>query len=187
MRARIIVVIAALLAGGALTGCSGSGDSLTSSPTPTAGVKSSALVPVPAGSLREVDFSGPPFDLDLMTRAGGGQVPRERIRYADLTGDGVEEAIVIVESGGTLGDIGVGVFRAQGAGIGLAYFSKLGGRVDIRGTALVLIEGAPAPGDAACCPAQLKETTVEWRGAAFQVTSERLITNPTSSGGAPGY
>ena len=35
----------------------------------------------------------------------------ERIRFADLVGDdGVEEAFVIVESGGTLGDLGVGVY-----------------------------------------------------------------------------
>ena len=37
--------------------------------------------------------------------AGGGEVVAERIRFADLVGDdGVEEAFVIVESGGTLGD-----------------------------------------------------------------------------------
>ena len=114
-------------------------------------------------------------------------MPRERVRYLDLTGDGVEEAVVVIESGGTLGDIGVAVFKAGGSGADLTYFRKLGGRVDTRGSALVVIEGAPAPTDAACCPAQLRERTVEWRGSAFEVTSERLVANPGASGGDPGY
>ena len=183
MRAAIMSIVMGLVVGAVLAGCSGSATTPTAAPTP----KSGAQALPPLLSLREVDFSGPPFDGDLINRAGGGDVPRERVRYVDLTGDGVEEAVAVVESGGTLGDIGVGVFRAQGSALNLAYFRKLGGRVEIRGAALVLIEGAPAPGDAACCPTQLKETTIEWRGTAFEVTSERVVTNPTSSGGQPGY
>jgi hypothetical protein len=181
MRGAIISSVVALVAGVALVGCSGSGNSPTpKGPTPKAPSATSAA----ARSLREFDFSAPALAADLINRAGGGDVPKERIRYLDLTGDGVEEAVVVVESGGTLGDIGVGVFRAAAPRPALAYFRKLGGRVDIRGSAIVLIEGVPAPGDPACCPAQLRETTIEWRGSAFDVTSERLIANPGA--GQPG-
>jgi hypothetical protein len=186
MRAAIIGMVVTITVGAVVVGCSGADTGSTAVPTSKSGALTLPPLP-PLLSLREVDFSGPPFAGDLINRAGGGDVPRERIRYVDLTGDGVEEAVAVVESGGTLGDIGVGVFRAQGAALSLAYFRKLGGRVEIRGSAILLIEGAPAPGDAACCPAQLKETTIEWRGTVFEVTSERVVPNPTSSGGAPGY
>lgn len=182
MRVVIISVVAALVGGVVLVWCTGSRDSATTTASPKA---AGSLTPVPPVSLREVDFSGRPFDRDLVDRAGGGQVASDRVRYIDLTGDGREEAVVIVESGGTLGDIGVGVFSAQGPGIVMAYFRKFSGRVEIRGTTIVVIEGTPAAGDAACCPAQLKETTIEWRGTAFEVTSEKLVKNPVSSGGAP--
>ncbi len=142
------------------------------SPTATA-----SLV-APGTSLRGVDFTQPPYASDLTRRAGGGDVIPERVRLLDLTGDGIEEAVVVVESGGTLGDIGVGVYRSTSSAPDLAYFRKLAGRVDIRQSSLVIVEGAPGPGDPACCPSQLHETTIEWRNNAFEVTSERTVSNP---------
>lgn len=188
MRVRITLIVGALLAGAGFAAC-GSAEE-PSTPAATAVTSTGAGVTAtasggPVGSLRDVDFSAPPFASDLIRQAGGGEVPRERVRYVDLTGDGVEEAVVVVDSGGTLGEIAVGVFKAAGQGIDLAYFRKLGGRVDVRGRALVVIEAAPSPGDPECCPSGLRETTVEWRGAGFEVTSERVVSN--SSGAGPRY
>lgn len=145
---------------------------------PTATPTATAPGPPPV-ALRELNLSEPPFSTDLIRRAGGGDVPRERISYLDLTGDGVDEAVAVVESGGTLGDIGVGVFRAGGPSVALVYFRKLGGRVEVRNRSIVVIEGAPAPNDPACCPSQLRESVIEWRNGNFEVTAERLVTNPT--------
>ena len=176
-------MVAALALGLLVGACGSSADA----PTPGTGAPQTAPTTSVPASVRSIDFTGAPYAADLINRAGGGDVSRERVRYVDLTGDGIEEAVVVVESGGTLGDTGVGIFKEAASGADLAYFRKLGGRVDTRGSALVLIEGAPAPTDPACCPAQLRESTVEWRGSAFEVTSERLVANPGGSGGAPGY
>ena len=126
-------------------------------------------------SLHSIDFTAAPYAADLTRRAGGGDVIAERVRLVDLTGDGVEEAVVIVESGGTLGDLGVGVYQPTSSGPSLAYFRRLAGRVEIRGAALVILEGVPRPGDPACCPSEVRESTVEWRNGTFEVTSERTV------------
>jgi hypothetical protein len=140
----------------------------------------------PGSSMRGLDFTQPPYAAELTQRAGGGDVSAERVRYIDLSGDGVEEAVVIVESGGTLGDIGVGIYQAGGTGPRLVYFRKLVGHVDIRNGIVVMIEGAPAPGDPECCPSQLRESSIEWRNSAFEVTSERVVPGQAGSP-EPGY
>lgn len=137
----------------------------------------------PLPSLRSIDFTAAPYAADLTRRAGGGDVIAERVRLVDLTGDGAEEAVVVVESGGTLGDLGVGVYQPTSAGPSLAYFRKLAGRVEIRQSALVILEGVPSPGDAACCPSQVRESTVEWRNGTFEVTSERTTAAPGATSG----
>jgi hypothetical protein len=172
---------AALLAGVLLlAGCS----SAAPEPAPPTAAPTAAQ---PAVAIRDIDVSQAPFATDLTRRAGGGEVPRERVRYLDLTGDGVEEAVAVVESGGTLGDIGVGVFQANGSSAALAYFRKLAGRVEMRDRTIVVVEGAPAAGDPACCPAKLRETAIEWRSGSFEVTSERVVNNPSGGTGEPGY
>lgn len=132
-------------------------------------------------SLRGIDFTAAPYASDLTRRAGGGDVIAERVRLIDLTGDGVEEAVVVVESGGTLGDLGVGVYQSAAAGPSLAYFRRLAGRVEIRQAALVISEGVPRAGDPECCPSQVRESTVEWRNGTFAVTSERTLASPGAS------
>ncbi len=144
-------------------------------PTPTGAVGTPAA---PLPTLRGIDFTTAPYAADLTRRAGGGDVIAERIRLVDLTGDGAEEAVVVVESGGTLGDLGVGVYQAAAGGPALTYFRKLAGRVEVRQTALVIVEGVPAAGDPECCPSQVRESTVEWRNGTFEVTSERTVASP---------
>lgn len=133
-------------------------------------------------TLRDIDFSGAPYAVDLINRSGGGEVPRERVRYVDLTGDGGEEAVVVVESGGTMGDIGVGIYRLERGAPELTFFRKLAGRVEVREQAVVLIEGVPAAGDPACCPSQLRETTIAWRDGKFAETGQKVVDNPNGGG-----
>ena len=121
--------------------------SATASPTPSQ-----------ISTLHEVDFSVVEIAGLLINAAGGGEVLRERVQFLDLTGDGVEEAVVVVESGGTLGDLGAGVFALIDGQPELVQFIPTAGRIEVRLGLVVAIEGVPSAGDAQCCPSQLRET-----------------------------
>ncbi len=151
-------------------------------PTSEASVATPAASPTPAppplASLREADFSSPFFVSELLALAGGGEVPLERVQFEDLTGDGVEEAVVIVESGGTLGDIGVAVYRLVEERAEIAFFQQLTGHVEVRLGLLVTQEGVYVEGDARCCPSRLREAVFGWRDGEFRRLSEQVIDNP---------
>lgn len=151
---------------------------VTSTATPRVGGTSVATSTAGArprvSSLREVDFRAMPYVGELVDRAGGGEVARDRVRFVDLTGDGVEEAVVVVE-GGTQGDIGVGVYRLLGSSAELAFFRQLSGRVQVRDTMIVVQVGVPQPGDAACCPSKVRETVFGWRDGEFRQLSEQVV------------
>jgi hypothetical protein len=181
MRNDITLARIALLAMATLVAACGSPTPEVASTTKAAAT--SASTAAAGSSLRGVDFASAQYASDLSRRAGGGEISSERTRFADLTGDGVEEAVVVVESGGTMGDLGVGVYQGSASGANLVYFRKLAGRVEVRPPALVVLEGAPGPSDPACCPSQVRESVIEWRNGSFEVTSERTVAGPT--GGAP--
>ena len=142
--------------------------------TPTA-----STTPAPrVGSVRELDFRSPALVRELLGLAGGGEIPPERVRYVDLTGDGAEEAVVVITSGGTQGDIGVAIYRVADGEARRAFFQKLAGRVEMRDATVVLSDGVYERGDAACCPSRIQETVVAWDGTAFSERSSRLLPNP---------
>jgi len=179
---RLAALLALALLFGVLLAACGNGESeATPSPSPSA---TSTATPTPTAgtvaSLRDVDFTSMPYVGDLIDRAGGGEVPAERVTFEDLTGDGEDEAVVVVESGGTLGDIGVGIYRLEAGQPVLADFRKLGGRVDVRLGLVIIEEGVYAAGDAECCPSQLHETAIGWQNGAFEVVSEQTVDNPAS-------
>jgi hypothetical protein len=163
-----------------LSGCGASDDGpaprATASPTPVA--TSTALPGAGATSLREVDFASPAVAAGLINRAGGGEVNANRIVYEDLTGDGREEAVVVVESGGTAGDLAVAVYRLTAEGAALVLFERLGGRVEVRLGLVVTQEGVYADDDARCCPSRLRERAYGWRDSAFTLISEQVVDNP---------
>ncbi len=173
LRMRLAVRLAALAAALLLASCAGGAPGATATPTRGPGAPT-------GGALRGIDFTQAQYAADLMQRAGGGEVPADRVRYVDFTGDGLEEAFVVVESGGTLGDIGAGVFEAAGSGARLIYFRKLTGHVELRDRAIIVVQGAPGPNDPACCPSQLRESVIEWRKGDFEVTSEQVVANPAA-------
>jgi hypothetical protein len=141
----------------------------TPPPTPTA---------TPVASLREVDFADPSIAGELIDRAGGGEVHQERVLFGDLIPGGDEEAVVIVDSGGTAGEIGAGVYRLTAAGPELVFFVQYTGRLELRRELIATTEGVYSPGDAQCCPSRLRETVYQWDGGEFVQLTEQVIDNP---------
>jgi hypothetical protein len=152
----------------------------TATPTMTATRTATATAtPLTVDSVRDLDFTDPLVIGPLIDAVGGGEVSAERVVYEDLTGDGVEEALAIVESGGTQGDIGFGVYSVDENNVAtLAFFEQARGRVEVRVGVIVAIEGVFAAGDAECCPSQLREVTYRWDGSGFSQVSEQVIDNP---------
>ncbi len=181
----------ALLAGLLAAACSDPAEAPTTTPTPTTTATAAPTEPPtptstptstptlsPVGSVREIDFSDPLVIGTLIDQAGGGEIQPSRVVYEDLTSDGVEEAVVIVESGGTMGDIGFGVYTLNDGVPELAFFESVSGRVEVRVGVIVAVEGVFAPRDAECCPSQLREVTYRWDGSGFSRVSEQVIDNP---------
>lgn len=174
MRAAAFLIPLLVLLGAA---CTGDDDE----PTPEATVEPTAsATPTlePIESLREADFGAPELIGPLIDAAGGGEVVPERIRFADLAGDdGVEEAFVIVESGGTMGDLGVGVYVLEGGQAVLRQFIQTAGRVEFRLDLVVTSEGIWAADDPQCCPSELLERSYQWDGEQFAVITEQVVQN----------
>jgi hypothetical protein len=89
------------------------------------------------------------------------------VGFADLTGDGKQDAIAVVESGGAAGAVAVYVFSADGSASGklrAIYRSQKLYRALVRtdGAALLLRTPAYDPGDDVCCPPALLERTLTW-------------------------
>ena len=176
----IIIRAAGVLLVLAAVAC-GSGSSQPAASTATAEPQPSAATAGPAvtyASLRDVDFEAPEIVAELISRAGGGEVDARRVVFEDLTDDGDEEAVVVVESGGTLGDIGVAVYRLIENRPELAFFLALTGRVEVRFGFVVIEEGVYAPGDAQCCPSQLRELTYGWDGEQFALAADQVVDSP---------
>lgn len=149
--------------------------------TPAAGATSTAA----GESARTIDFKDPSVVRPIIDHFKGGQVVPERITYADVTGDRIEEAVVIVESGGTAGDLGAAVFGAEGGRPRLLGYIDTAGRVEVRLTAegrvagvIAVTQGVYAPSDAQCCPSKLREVVYQWDGQALKAITDQVIDNP---------
>lgn len=151
----------------------------TATPTPTA--TSSA----PAESARSIDFKDPSVVRPIIDHFKGGQVTPERITYADVTGDRVEDAVVVVESGGTAGDLGAAVFGAEGGRPRLLGYIDVAGKVEVRLTAqgqvagvIAVTQGIYAPADPQCCPSKLREVVYQWDGRQLKAITDQVVDNP---------
>jgi hypothetical protein len=100
------------------------------------------------------------------------------VHLEDLTADGREEAVVVVESGGTAGDIGLAVYRLLEGAPELLFFQRLAGHVDVRLGLVVIQEGVYAEGEARCCPSRLRELAFGWQNGEFTLASEQVVENP---------
>ena len=168
-----------LLAASAVLTCRTDKPQPIPTPTPTAIATPAG---VPAQNLREVDWESPAVLDDLRKHFNGGEVEQKRVAYADLTGDGKEDALVIVESGGTAGDIGAAVYSLSAGRASVLAWIDRGGQIELRlpntgpNSALIIVnQGLFAAGDTNCCPSRIKETTLRWDGSAFAIFGEQTL------------
>jgi hypothetical protein len=117
----------------------------------------------------------------LSTKAG---IVDPRSGFVDVTGDGRQDALVLVSTGGAAGAVALYVFSTHGqdttgTGTGDQTSLKVVFRLQslyratlrISGTTLSVLEPRYAPGDDLCCPKKLRER--DYRFDAKQLTFTR--------------
>lgn len=151
----------------------------TSSPAPT--LEPTATV-VASPDIEGVDFSQVPAVEDLLAEGGGRLLP-EQIIFADLTGDGAEEAVVPISSGGSGGNVAYAVFGYRGGDLEeLLVVRPEAGRVTVSVEDGALVETQPvyAPEDPLCCPSELRHTYYRWDGSELVVDYETTEKVPSA-------
>ncbi|MFP5365013.1 MAG: hypothetical protein ACLGI5_20065 [Thermoleophilia bacterium] len=102
-----------------------------------------------------------------LLRDGGGIVAPD-IAFADLTGDGRSDAVVLVDTGGVAGAVGLFVFSTHGeaedSDLRAVYRSQRLYRADVEVSGATLIVRTPrfAEGDDVCCPAKVVQRVYAW-------------------------
>lgn len=135
--------------------------------------------PAPGGDIHAVDWEGV-----LAPGTSGGMI--EDVMYQDLTGDGVDEAVVTVRYEGSGAYLDYYIYTFQGGDLvnlfadynishGYVNFGSLPGSI-------VVDEPVYGPDDPNCCPSQIKYTTYTWSASArvFVLTTEEVVDSPTS-------
>lgn len=103
---------------------------------------------------------------DLL-RDGGGIIAPD-ITFADLTGDGRSDAVVLVDTGGVAGAVALYVFSTHGAAeesdLRAVYRSQRLYRADTEIADATLIVRTPrfVEGDDVCCPAKVVQRVYVW-------------------------
>ncbi len=174
---RHLVVLACVLslgASGLLLACGDdeNGGSATATrtlePTATLAPTVPAATPTPGPDIRQDDLTLQPGLQEYLTTSGG-VVTDDSISYADVTGDGVEDAVIPISSGGEGGNIAVIVYSYQPAGLTelLRVTTQTSLTVGLVDGGILVTEASYAPGDPFCCPTDLKTTTYRWNGSAL--------------------
>ena len=172
---RLAAVLALALATVLVFACS-SGDNGKTNATPT---------PADAAAIRTTDFAAQPAVKTLLAQVGGELDPRA-IEYTDLTGDGREEAVVPVSSGGTLGNLAYVVFTLRNGAPTVVLTrtidktSRSGLKMEMEDGRLVELVGEYGPEDPLCCPTYLRKTYFRWDGSSLQVEREEKAPNPNA-------
>jgi hypothetical protein len=126
-----------------------------------------------------LDDAGTSAGVKRLLRTGAGIVD-PRSGFVDVTGDGRQDALVLVTTGGAAGTVALYVFSTHGQDAGAdATQLKVVFRVQslyratlrIAGTTLSVLEPRFAAGDDLCCPARLRER--DYRFDAAHVTFRR--------------
>jgi hypothetical protein len=105
----------------------------------------------------------------------------EDIAFADLTGDGRQDAVVRVDSGGAGGAIAVYVYSSHGGKKLHAIYRNqhlFRAMAAINGATVLLTTPRYEAGDELCCPRDLLERTMTWseRAGRLVVRSTRVVT-----------
>lgn len=182
-----IVVLS--IAAAAFSACGGGG-STTATPAPSRPAGTAAVTPGATATsslgIRTLDLSKD-ADVQGVLAATGGQYLQAGVIYGDLTGDGVDDAVVPISSGGTMGDIAFLVLGASGGATKtLLKEIPLGGSgglsVAVVDGQIVMTQPIYGPDDPNCCPSGLRKTTYVWNGASFAVQSVKTDVNPAGGG-----
>ena len=117
----------------------------------------------------------------LLLGSGAGFVS-PRSQFADLTGDGKEDAVVAVATAGAAGAIAGYVLTADGSSAGrlrVVFRSQTEYRLRLRVAGATLTLAVPVWGtaDDLCCPSRLRERDYAWSASArrFVRRAERTI------------
>ncbi len=187
-RPPLVALTLVLLPAFAVTACrsSSSTDSTPTavvSPMPSANPSTTplAITATPSSAIRSIDLKGAASVQKLLDDTGG-QYLQANVIYADLTGDGAEDAIVPISSGGTLGDLAFVVLALSGDETAplLSEFPQNGRGLAVAVVTgkLVMTEALPGPDDPECCPSELRKTTYAWNGTTLAVESVKTVPNP---------
>jgi hypothetical protein len=169
--------------------CDGGSDDDDESPTAVASASATVDSSTPDGAqaIRSYDVESN-ADVQAVIADTAGSVSRSDILYADLTADGIEEAVVPIASGGTLGNVAFIVLTPDGDDAATLLTQQpadtRGVTLEVDGGNLVATEPVPGPDDPECCPSMLRKTTYAWNGEALALDSVDTVPNP--DGGVKG-
>ncbi|MHB1361444.1 MAG: hypothetical protein ACYCW5_02450 [Thermoleophilia bacterium] len=161
---------------------------LITKPAPAETATAEATTPGPsqsAGDIRSVDWpsvTGAAASSSSSDAATKGFV--ESVLYQDLTGDGSEEALVLVRQPGSGAHLGYFIYTME-AGDPVMLFERQNvshGKVELGTQAGSFVETEPVygPQDPNCCPSNLRVTTYTWSAASqtFVQTASKLEPAP---------
>jgi len=103
------------------------------------------------------------------------------VTFADLTGDGRQDAVARVDSGGAAGTIAVYVFSIDGASKLRAVYRNqrlYRALATVEGTSVLLRTPRYGPGDEVCCAPQYVERTLTWSARAKHMVRRSTDTVP---------
>ena len=121
-------------------------------------------------------------DLKALFTGELGAVSTREVVYADLTEDGVEEAIVPLDAQGSAADVAIAVFGYDEVGVLRPLLLHRGQHLAFKVTAgkLTITEPVYGPGEPNCCPSGSVVIGYRWDGQAL-VPSARRTVAPKSS------
>jgi hypothetical protein len=122
---------------------------------------------------------------DLLRERGGIVAPD--ITFADLTGDGRSDAVVLVDTGGVAGAVALYVFSTHGeaedSDLRAVYRSQRLYRASTEIADATLIVRSPrfAAGDDVCCPAKVVQRVYAWSAGreTLRLRRSRELAGPT--------
>jgi len=180
-----VAIIAACVSLVAFAACDGDrgGDETPTRAVPSAAATTGTVIAAatPSGQIRERDLESDPAVQELIEETGGEYV-QENVIYADLSDDGIDDAVVPISSGGTLGNVGFIVLTPTESGttpLLRELPSESGGiALNVVDGELIALEPVFGPDDPECCPSMLRQTTYAWNGAALALIGQQTIENP---------
>jgi hypothetical protein len=168
-----------------LFACGGGGDDESPTNTPSPAATSEPTPGNPSDEIRSIDLANAPA-VERATTETGGTFDQTSVLYADVTGDDIEDAIVPLSSGGTLGNVALIVLTLDGAGVSeeLRVEANNGIVATVEDGHLVTTEPVPGVDDPECCPSQIRTTTYAGDGGTG-LTQLSSVVEPAGSGITP--